>query len=297
MTIKEYLDCEWKAKNPQTPSHVMMSMFDTTVKVPLQQNYYDCGIFVLQYVQQFLSKPIKIFNMPIDLSKWFEQKVIETKRLEIRKLILDLSKQMPKNNNVKSIETKQADEKPAKTIAINDKQVVSNNENEMVDSNLNEILECKPETKKSKLNNETCIDGLKPSSSTSSFSSSKKLKNLNEDEEIQIDENINFDETSPNNRPKRKQTKPLTTNHKLPIKPASASSSSSNFKPQCEILFDQLIKNDNNNNNNSNDNNQNGTNESVTYKPKSFYGSNETNKRSSNTNKTCEIMNSLDNLN
>ncbi len=60
MTIKEYLDHEWKAKYPETPSHIMASMFDTTVKVPLQKNNHDCGIFLIMYAEEFLKKNQKL---------------------------------------------------------------------------------------------------------------------------------------------------------------------------------------------------------------------------------------------
>jgi hypothetical protein len=245
-------------------------MFDTTVKVPLQQNYYDCGIFVLQYVQQFLSKPFEIFKMPIDLSQWFEQSVIQTKRMELRNLIFQLSKQMQSNNG----HNKSVEQQSIEMLAVTGQ----------------------PEVKKSKSNHDICENEAQ------SPKSSKKYKNLNEDEDIQIDENINFDDISVH-KSKRKQTKTNDKanliSHKLPIK--SASAATTNIKPQCEILFDQLMNDDiNNNNNRNNDDNRqndsNNDNETFSYKPKSFYGASENSKRQSN-KKTYEIMNSLDNLN
>ncbi len=195
MTIKEYLDHEWKAKYPKTPSHIMASMFDTTVKVPLQQNYYDCGIFVLQYVQQFLSKPFEIFKMPMDLSKWFEQSVIQTKRMELKNLIFQLSKQMQSNNG----HSKSIEQQSIEMLAVTGQ----------------------PEVKKSKSNHDI------RENEAQSPKSSKKYKNLNEDEDedIQKDENINFDDIS-DHKSKRKQTKTNDKanliSHKLLIKSASA---------------------------------------------------------------------------
>uniref|UniRef100_A0A336MTG5 CSON007014 protein n=1 Tax=Culicoides sonorensis TaxID=179676 RepID=A0A336MTG5_CULSO len=58
------------------------------VKVPFQQNYYDCGIYLLQYVENFFSNPIKDYRLPIkNLTKWFDLDVILHKRKFLRDLI------------------------------------------------------------------------------------------------------------------------------------------------------------------------------------------------------------------
>lgn len=63
------------------------------MKVPIQNNYTDCGLFLLQYVEQFFKEPIKDFRIPIkNLNKWFHQDVVTRKREEIANLIEDLIK-------------------------------------------------------------------------------------------------------------------------------------------------------------------------------------------------------------
>lgn len=61
------------------------------VKVPRQANYFDCGIFVLQYVESFLLNPIRDFRTPIKgLEKWFSQATINKKREDLKDLIESL---------------------------------------------------------------------------------------------------------------------------------------------------------------------------------------------------------------
>ncbi len=64
----------------------MEYMFYTNVKVPLQQNNYDCGIFLLIYVEEFFKQILK-FKFPRML--WFEQSATKIK-IELQKNILIL---------------------------------------------------------------------------------------------------------------------------------------------------------------------------------------------------------------
>lgn len=58
------------------------------VKAPRQPNYFDCGIFLLQYAESFYFNPIQDFRTPIKgLEKWFEQAVIDRKRESIKEII------------------------------------------------------------------------------------------------------------------------------------------------------------------------------------------------------------------
>jgi sentrin-specific protease 7 len=71
------------------------------VKVPIQNNYTDCGLFLLQYVEQFFKDPIKDFRIPIkSLNKWFHQDVVTRKREEIAKLIEDLIRKTTSNEDL-----------------------------------------------------------------------------------------------------------------------------------------------------------------------------------------------------
>lgn len=58
------------------------------MKVPQQNNFTDCGLFVLQYVEQFFKDPIKDFRTPMkSMTNWFHQDLVTRKREEIAQLI------------------------------------------------------------------------------------------------------------------------------------------------------------------------------------------------------------------
>lgn len=52
--LRHFLSGEWKEKKGTTKEFSISAMPDLFPKVPLQHNHSDCGIFVLQYVEQFL---------------------------------------------------------------------------------------------------------------------------------------------------------------------------------------------------------------------------------------------------
>jgi Ulp1 family protease len=56
-TLKEYLACEWKAKRSKKEDdfNLLKSLTGSIVNVPLQHNYFDCGIYLLQYVESFFT--------------------------------------------------------------------------------------------------------------------------------------------------------------------------------------------------------------------------------------------------
>lgn len=61
------------------------------LQCPLQSNATDCGLFVIEFLEQFLIKaPIKDFRSPIDLSDWFDPKIILKKRESIANILKDL---------------------------------------------------------------------------------------------------------------------------------------------------------------------------------------------------------------
>lgn len=103
-TLRDYLTCEYKVKYPdQTPirQYTKTSMTGSVVKVPQQQNFTDCGLFLLQYVENFFKKPIEDFRIPIkSLLNWFPQEVVTKKREEISNLI----KELMEKQGVKDVE-------------------------------------------------------------------------------------------------------------------------------------------------------------------------------------------------
>lgn len=54
-TLRDYLTCEYRAKMPNSQTHTFTK--DTipghSIKVPQQNNFTDCGLFLLQYVEHF----------------------------------------------------------------------------------------------------------------------------------------------------------------------------------------------------------------------------------------------------
>lgn len=54
-TLRDYLTCEYRSKLNDGNSRVFNkdNMPNYTVKVPQQNNFTDCGLFLLQYVEQF----------------------------------------------------------------------------------------------------------------------------------------------------------------------------------------------------------------------------------------------------
>lgn len=93
-TLRDYLTCEYKAKYPNEPARTYNKtvMSGNQVKVPQQNNFFDCGVFLLHYVEQFFKDPIKDYRMPIkSLMHWFHHDDVTRKREEIAKIIETLA--------------------------------------------------------------------------------------------------------------------------------------------------------------------------------------------------------------
>lgn len=56
-TLRDYLNCEYKAKIKSPGDHVFdrYNILGHSVKVPQQTNFTDCGLYVLQYVESFFT--------------------------------------------------------------------------------------------------------------------------------------------------------------------------------------------------------------------------------------------------
>lgn len=84
---------EWQDKHgTRTDVELDMTRLKTVMpKAPTQDNHYDCGIFVLQYVEAFCLKPV---TSPSDITpSWFPPSVIANKRRKIRNIILKLAEE------------------------------------------------------------------------------------------------------------------------------------------------------------------------------------------------------------
>ncbi|XP_029984460.1 sentrin-specific protease 6 isoform X2 [Sphaeramia orbicularis] len=92
-TLREYLEVEWEVRKSTQRSFGKDVMKGSSPRVPQQDNFSDCGVYVLQYVESFFENPIPSFHLPMNLSDWFPQQRMKTKREEIRELILKIQAQ------------------------------------------------------------------------------------------------------------------------------------------------------------------------------------------------------------
>ncbi|KAL3052067.1 hypothetical protein OYC64_004759 [Pagothenia borchgrevinki] len=89
-TLREYLEVEWEVRQGSSRCFGKEVMKGSSPRVPQQDNFSDCGVYVLQYVESFFESPIPSFHLPVNLSDWFPQQRMKTKREEIRQLILKI---------------------------------------------------------------------------------------------------------------------------------------------------------------------------------------------------------------
>lgn len=84
---------EWQDKHgTRTDIALDMTRLKTAMpKAPTQDNHYDCGIFVLQYVESFCKKPVA--SPSYITASWFTPAVIANKRRDIRNIILKLAEE------------------------------------------------------------------------------------------------------------------------------------------------------------------------------------------------------------
>lgn len=91
-TLREYLTCEYAARRPDGAEEE--KVFDPhlmpghNARVPQQNNFTDCGLFVLQYVEEMSRSPIADFKLPMKVLKtWFGVQKVTRKREDIALLI------------------------------------------------------------------------------------------------------------------------------------------------------------------------------------------------------------------
>ncbi|KAM3602237.1 uncharacterized protein V6R79_000404 [Siganus canaliculatus] len=108
-TLREYLEVEWEVRKGTQRSFGKDLMKGSSPRVPQQDNFSDCGVYVLQYVESFFQNPIPSFHLPVNLSDWFPQQRMKTKREEIKELILELQQQQ---QEVDRKEPQQVDQAP-----------------------------------------------------------------------------------------------------------------------------------------------------------------------------------------
>nr|XP_045016347.1 sentrin-specific protease 6 isoform X2 [Jaculus jaculus] len=94
--LREYLEVEWEVKKGSKRSFSKDFMKGSNPKVPQQNNFSDCGVYILQYVESFFENPILNFELPMNLVNWFPPPRMKTKREEIRNIILKLQEEQSK---------------------------------------------------------------------------------------------------------------------------------------------------------------------------------------------------------
>ncbi|XP_040379818.1 uncharacterized protein LOC102699959 [Oryza brachyantha] len=101
--IQSYLWEEWKERHPEPASNCsdkFLNLRFISLELPQQDNSFDCGLFLLHYVELFLMDTPRSFNpLKIDLfsnflsNDWFPPAEASLKRSLIRKLIHELLKE------------------------------------------------------------------------------------------------------------------------------------------------------------------------------------------------------------
>ncbi|RXM98077.1 Sentrin-specific protease 6 [Acipenser ruthenus] len=90
---ESYLEVEWEARKGSKRSFPKELMRGSSPRVPQQDNFSDCGVYILQYVESFFENSIPSFDLPMNLTDWFPEHRMKKKREEIKELILKLHEQ------------------------------------------------------------------------------------------------------------------------------------------------------------------------------------------------------------
>ncbi|KAF8108020.1 hypothetical protein N665_0115s0034 [Sinapis alba] len=98
--VQSYLCEEWKERHKETSDEIssrFMNLRFVSLELPQQENSYDCGLFLLHYLELFLAEapqnfsPFKIYNASNFLYlDWFPPAEASLKRTLIEKLIFEL---------------------------------------------------------------------------------------------------------------------------------------------------------------------------------------------------------------
>uniref|UniRef100_A0A915K5Q0 Ubiquitin-like protease family profile domain-containing protein n=1 Tax=Romanomermis culicivorax TaxID=13658 RepID=A0A915K5Q0_ROMCU len=123
--LRDYLTEEYaQKKNARQPkpqddqqTNTTMPIFDRTncrgiyPKVPQQDNYSDCGLYVLQFAESFLTEPPDDFG-PTGLKKLqnlFPSEKVKNKRAEIRDILVRFFKNRTDRNSSKAEEASKSE--------------------------------------------------------------------------------------------------------------------------------------------------------------------------------------------
>lgn len=95
--IKCYLWEEWKERSSNRAEYISIkfkNLLFIRLEVPQQENSYDCGLFMLHYMELFMNQAPSSFNQLTNfISKdWFYPTEASLKRARIKRLIVELAK-------------------------------------------------------------------------------------------------------------------------------------------------------------------------------------------------------------
>lgn len=93
MALRDYLMFEFNEKFKNAPPLEFNNdqMHVANLQLPKQNNYTDCGVFMLHYVEKFFKDPIKDFRFPLkSMLSWFHQDEVTKKREEISNVLKTL---------------------------------------------------------------------------------------------------------------------------------------------------------------------------------------------------------------
>ncbi|XP_077440431.1 sentrin-specific protease 7-like isoform X2 [Vanacampus margaritifer] len=98
--LRDYLQVEWEERRGLHRVFTSDSMHSYSCSVLQQDNYSDCGLYLLQYVESFFQNPVVHFDPPLHLVRWFPRQQVRQKREEIQHLIMRLHKSQSQNEAI-----------------------------------------------------------------------------------------------------------------------------------------------------------------------------------------------------
>ena len=101
--LRKLLKAEWTERGGPQKNFLLTDIPDRRVQVTEQDNYYDCGLYLLQYVELFLKDPVAVLSSETnDFKRWIDRRIMHDKRSKIREVILDSEKTAPKGPSQES---------------------------------------------------------------------------------------------------------------------------------------------------------------------------------------------------
>ncbi|KFM79370.1 Sentrin-specific protease 7, partial [Stegodyphus mimosarum] len=117
--LRDYLEVEWKVKKGTTKIFDHNTMQRYIMRCPQQTNLHDCGVYLLQYFENFFQNPNLCFGNPVpDLSNWFTEEVVRNKRQQLMELILSLPKKQLADSDANAKKPKQLEIVPESPVTV-----------------------------------------------------------------------------------------------------------------------------------------------------------------------------------